>query len=62
MYNVTVERNGNTYHYKCDDCGWKDSTTLNMMISKKGVHTIRLSLCRNDSIEIREIEEKVKGG
>jgi len=61
MYNVRVERNGMIYNYTCEDCGWKDSTTLNMMISKKEDHTMRLSLYRNDIIEIKEVDEKSKG-
>jgi hypothetical protein len=62
MYNVTVERNGNSYNYKCNECGWKDSTTLVMTFHKSKNHTMRLSLNRNDSIEVNEIEEKAKGG
>lgn len=62
MYKVTVERNGNVYHYTCEECGWKDSSILSMVISKKGEHTMRLSLMRNDSIEVKQIEEKSKGG
>jgi hypothetical protein len=62
MYNVKVERNGHIYTYTCEDCGWKDSTTLNVIISKKEDHVMRLSLYRNDSIEIKEIAEKAKGG
>lgn len=62
MYNITVERNGNILNYKCEDCGWKDSTTIYMIMSKKEGHTMRLSLHRNDSIEVKEIEEKSKGG
>jgi hypothetical protein len=62
MYNITVERNGNIYNYKCEDCGWKDSMTLNMIISKKEDHTMRLSLYRNDTIEIKELDEQSKGG
>jgi hypothetical protein len=62
MYNVTVERNGNTYNYKCDECGWKDSTTVVLTFSKSKNHSMRMSLYRNDSIEVKEIEEKVKGG
>ena len=54
MYNVKVERDGNIYHYKCDDCGWKDSTTLHMVMYKNDLHKMRLSLYRNDSIEITE--------
>jgi hypothetical protein len=62
MYNVKVERNGNIYDYKCEECGWKDSTTIVLTLSKTKNHTVRLSLYRNDSIEVREIEEKAKGG
>lgn len=58
MYNVRVERNGTIYNYTCEDCGWKDSTTLNLVISKNAVHSMRLSLYRNDSIEIKEVDGK----
>jgi hypothetical protein len=60
MYNVRVERNGNIYNYTCEECGWKDSTTLHMMISKNDA--MRLSLYRNDSIEVTEFDKKDKGG
>ena len=62
MYNVIVERNGNIYNYKCEECGWKDSVTIMLTFSKTKNHSMRLSLYRNDSIEVKEIEERAKGG
>lgn len=62
MYKVTVERNGKSDNYTCEECGWKDSTTVVLTFSKTKNHTMRLSLYRNDSIEIKEIDEKAKGG
>jgi hypothetical protein len=62
MYNVTVERNGNIYNYKCEECGWKDSMTVVLTFSKTKNHSMRMSLYKNDSIEVRELDEKAKGG
>lgn len=62
MYNVVVKRNENTYNYTCEECGWKDSTTILLTFWKGKNHTMRLSLYRNDSIEVKEIDEKAKGG
>lgn len=60
MYNVTVERNGNVYNYACEECGWKDSTTIVLTFRKGKNHTMRMSLYRNDSIEVKEIDGKSK--
>ena len=62
MYNISVERNGLLHTYQCEECGWKDSTTVVLTFHKGKNHTMRLSLYRNDSIEIKEVDEKAKGG
>lgn len=59
MYNVTVNRGENTYNYACEECGWKDSTTIVLTFHKSKNHTMRLSLYRNDSIEVKEVDGKV---
>ena len=56
MYNVKVERDGDVYNYACEECGWKDSTTFVLTFHKGKNHTMRMSLYKNDSIEVKEID------
>jgi len=55
MFKVAIYKNKLRREYICQECGWKDSTTLIITISK--THSIRVSLLRVDMIEIEEISD-----